>query len=141
MTNRSASTARRTRHGRSSSGCERHADVYTFGYTYWVRAETLSVREAREQLPSLLERFRRGERAPVYLGSHRRTEAVMLPVEVYDELMAQRQNAADQSLASLRVEGYTHNPAVEVVIERWVHGEITDAEMEREVHALYGVAE
>jgi PHD/YefM family antitoxin component YafN of YafNO toxin-antitoxin module len=106
-----------------------------------MRTETLSVREAREQLPSLLERFRRGDREPVYLGSHRRTEAVMLPVEIYDELMAHRQNAADQSVASLRLEGYTPNPAVEIIIERWVHGEMTDAEMERQVHALYGVGE
>lgn len=104
-----------------------------------MRTETLSVREAREQLPSLLDRFRSGDRRPVFLGSHRRTEAVMLPVEIYDELMAQRQEAAEQSLASLRVEGYTPNPRVEMIIEQWVHGEITDAEMERRVHALYGV--
>jgi PHD/YefM family antitoxin component YafN of YafNO toxin-antitoxin module len=102
-----------------------------------MRTETLSVREARELLPSLLDRFRNGDRQPVFLGSHRRTEAVMLPVEVYDELMAQRRNAANQSLASLRLEGYTPNPAVEMIVERWVRGEITDGELERQVQALY----
>jgi hypothetical protein len=52
--------------------------------------ETLSVREAREQLPRVLERFRNGDRTPVGVGSHRKTEAVMVPVEVFDELTAER---------------------------------------------------
>jgi PHD/YefM family antitoxin component YafN of YafNO toxin-antitoxin module len=104
-----------------------------------MRTETLSVREAREQLPSLLERFRRGDREPVYLGSHRRTEAVMLPVEVYDELMAHRQNAADQVAASLRAEGLTSSSSAQFIIEQWVHGKIDTPEMERQIKQLHGV--
>jgi len=45
-----------------------------------MRIETLSVREAREQLPTVLDRFRKGDRTPVGVGSHRKTEAVMVPV-------------------------------------------------------------
>src|SRR5262249_4629196 len=65
-------------------------NVYTTGYTTGMLIETLSVREAREQLPRVLERFRNGDRTPVGVGSHRKTEAVMIPVEVYDELTAER---------------------------------------------------
>lgn len=106
-----------------------------------MRIETLSVREAREQLPSLLERFRQGDRRPVFLGSHRRTEAVMIPVEVYSELVERRLNAVAQADASLRVEGFFPPSGIQVIIDRWVHGEITADEMERQVGALYGVSE
>jgi len=104
-----------------------------------MRIETLSVREAREQLPKLLERFRSGDRTPVGIGSHRRTEAIVMAVEVYDELTAERHHAARQAAASLRVEGLTPSIDVEVITERWIHGEITTAEMRKQVKELYGV--
>jgi len=63
----------------------------------------------------------------------------MLPVEVYDELMAQRQNAADQVAASLRVEGVAPSSAAQIVIEEWVHGKIDTPEMERRIKQLHGV--
>jgi PHD/YefM family antitoxin component YafN of YafNO toxin-antitoxin module len=64
--------------------------------------EPLSVREAREQLPSVLERFRNGDRTPVGVGAHRRTEAVMVPVEVFTELTAERARSVAQAEASDR---------------------------------------
>jgi fido (protein-threonine AMPylation protein) len=42
-----------------------------------VLIETMSVRETREQLPSVLERFCKGDLTPVGVGSHRKTEAVL----------------------------------------------------------------
>ncbi|QIS06149.1 TetR family transcriptional regulator [Nocardia brasiliensis] len=48
--------------------------------------ETMSVREARAQLTKILARFRGGDRTPVRLGSHRKTEAVLVPVGVFEEL-------------------------------------------------------
>lgn len=63
----------------------------------------------------------------------------MLPVAVYDELMAKRQSAADQVAASLRVEGFTPSPAAQFIIEQWVHGKIDTAEMERRVKELHGI--
>jgi PHD/YefM family antitoxin component YafN of YafNO toxin-antitoxin module len=104
-----------------------------------MRIDVLSVREAREQLPSLLDRFRQGDRRPVFLGSRRRTEAVMLPVEVYNEITEERAKSAAQALASLRVEGFVPRVDVQVVTERWIHGEITNEEMREQVRALYGV--
>jgi PHD/YefM family antitoxin component YafN of YafNO toxin-antitoxin module len=100
--------------------------------------ETLSVREAREQLPSVLERFRNGDRTPVGVGSHRRTEAVMVPVEVFDELTAERARAVVEAAASLRAEGLRPEASVEAITERWARGEISTAQMRDLVRRIYG---
>jgi PHD/YefM family antitoxin component YafN of YafNO toxin-antitoxin module len=113
--------------------------VYTIGYTIGVTMETLSVREAREQLPSVLERFRRGDRTPVGVGSHRKTEAVMVPVEVFDELTAERVRSLVDATASLRAEGLVADADVVAITERWVRGEISSAQMRDMVRRLYGM--
>jgi PHD/YefM family antitoxin component YafN of YafNO toxin-antitoxin module len=113
--------------------------VYTIGYTSWMLIETLSVREAREQLPSVLERFRNGDRRPVGVGSHRKTEAVMVPVEVFDDLTAERARSLTQAAASVRAEGLTVGADVEAITERWTSGEISTVQMRELVRRLYGV--
>lgn len=100
--------------------------------------ETLSVREAREQLPSVLERFRKGDRTPVGVGSHRKTEAVMVPVEVFDELTAERTRSLSQATASVRAEGLAASADVDAITERWARGEISTAQMRELVRQLYG---
>jgi hypothetical protein len=102
-----------------------------------VRFETLSVREAREQLPTVLDRFRNGDRTPVGVGSHRKTEAVMLPVEVYDELIAERASAVTEAAASLRAEGLSPGAEALAITERWARGEISTAQMRAAVRRLH----
>ena len=106
-----------------------------------MRFDVLSVREARERLPSLLERFRGGDRTPVFLGSHRRTEAVMLSIDTYHELTNRRRNAVAQATASTGAEGLEPSTQAEAIIDRWVHGEIDAQEMEQELAAIYGITE
>jgi hypothetical protein len=101
--------------------------------------ETLSVREAREQLPSVLERFRKGDRTPVGVGSHRRTEAVMVPVALFDELVAERAQSLVQAAGSLRAEGLEPSVAVQEIADRWARGELSTTEMRTAVRRLYGV--
>lgn len=101
--------------------------------------ETLSVREAREQLPKLLDRFRNGDRTPVGVGSHRKTVAVMVPVEVFNELTAERADSLAQAVASVRAEGLTVGVDVQAITERWTRGEISTAQMRNEVRRLYGL--
>jgi PHD/YefM family antitoxin component YafN of YafNO toxin-antitoxin module len=113
--------------------------VYIIGYTSGMLIETLSVREAREQLPSVLERFRNGDRTPVGVGSHRKTEAVMVPVEVFDDLTAERAQSLAQAAASVRAEGLPIGAGVEAITERWARGEISTAQMRELVRRLYGV--
>ncbi len=104
-----------------------------------MRLETLSVREAREQLPRLLDRFRNGDRTPVGVGSHRRTEAVVVPVEVYDELTSERIRAAASTAGSLRAEGLAISPEAEAITVRWTQGEISTAEMRALIRRLHGI--
>jgi hypothetical protein len=101
--------------------------------------ETLSVREAREQLPRVLERFRNGDRTPIGVGSHRKTEAVMVPVEVFDELTAERTRSLVEAASSLRAEGLVAGAEVQAIAERWARGEISTAEMRDLVRRLHGV--
>jgi PHD/YefM family antitoxin component YafN of YafNO toxin-antitoxin module len=56
----------------------------------------LATREARAQLPALLERFRRAgaDAEPVVIGARRRPEAVVLSYERYLKLAGGRQRVA-----------------------------------------------
>ena len=56
--------------------------------------DVLATREARVQLPALLERFRRAgaDAEPVVIGAHRRPEAVVLSYERYLQLIGGRQH-------------------------------------------------
>jgi PHD/YefM family antitoxin component YafN of YafNO toxin-antitoxin module len=100
---------------------------------------TLSVREAREQLPRVLERFRHGDRTPVGLGSHRKTEAVMLPVEVFEELTAERAQSLSDAVASVRAEGLHPSEGAEAIAQQWARGEISTARMRELVRQLHGL--
>lgn len=113
--------------------------MYTGGYTLSVRIETLSVREAREQLPTVLERFRNGDRTPVGVGAHRRTEAVVVPVEVFDELTAERARSLAQALGSVQAEGLEPSSDAAAIAQRWARGEISTAQMREQVRQLHGV--
>lgn len=102
--------------------------------------ETLSVREARAQLPGVLERFRNGDRTPVGVGSHRKTEAIMVPVEVFEELTAERTRSLTQAAASVRAEGLTVSAEAEAITARWARGEISTERMRELVRELHGIS-
>jgi PHD/YefM family antitoxin component YafN of YafNO toxin-antitoxin module len=58
--------------------------------------DVLATREARAQLPALLERFRQAgaDAEPVVIGAHRRPEAVVLSYERYLQLTGGRERVA-----------------------------------------------
>jgi PHD/YefM family antitoxin component YafN of YafNO toxin-antitoxin module len=58
--------------------------------------EVLATREARAQLPALLERFRQAgaDAEPVVIGARRRPEAVVLSYERYLQLAGGRERVA-----------------------------------------------
>jgi len=58
--------------------------------------DVLATREARAQLPALLERFRQAgaDAEPVVIGAHRRPEAVVLSYERYLQLAGGRERVA-----------------------------------------------
>ncbi|WP_433799377.1 type II toxin-antitoxin system prevent-host-death family antitoxin [Actinomycetospora sp. CA-084318] len=74
------------------------------------RAEVLSVREFRAGLADAIRHVR--EEGPVFVGPHRRAEAVLMSVEQYDELRGvgrrasvPRRVAVEEAVASVRAEG------------------------------------
>jgi PHD/YefM family antitoxin component YafN of YafNO toxin-antitoxin module len=69
--------------------------------------EVLSFREFRAGLAATLERVKQSPEAAVYVGAHRKPEAVIVSVERYQAMQeaADRQRAVAAALASVRAEG------------------------------------
>ena len=61
----------------------------------------------------------------------------MVPVEVFDELTAERARSLIQAAASVRAEGLTVGAEVESITERWARGEISTVRMRELVRQLY----
>ncbi|BCB86235.1 hypothetical protein Psuf_035480 [Phytohabitans suffuscus] len=61
----------------------------------------------------------------------------MVPVEVFDELTAERAGSLTQAAASIRAEGLTVGAEVESITERWARGEISTVRMRELVRQLY----
>jgi prevent-host-death family protein len=79
------------------------------------RAEVLSVREFRAGLADAMRHVR--DDGPVFVGAHRRAEAVLMSVEQYDELRGvarrapvPRRVAVEEAVASVRAEGLEPSP-------------------------------
>ena len=53
----------------------------------------------------------------------------MIPVEGYDELIAERSRSVASAAGSLRAEGLAPGAEVEAITERWARGEISTAQM------------
>lgn len=85
--------------------------VYTFGVQSIPR-EVLSVREFRAGLTGIIDEVNNDDGGPVFVGSHRRPEAVLMSVSQYQALQdaAERQRAIDEALASVRAEGLEPDP-------------------------------
>lgn len=64
----------------------------------------------------------------------------MVPVEVFDELTAERTKSLTQAAASVRAEGLAVGAEVEAITERWARGEISTARMRELVRQLYGAS-
>lgn len=62
----------------------------------------------------------------------------MVPVEVFDELTAERARSLTQAVASVQAERLTVSADAAAITERWVRGEISTAQMREQVRRLYG---
>jgi Antitoxin VbhA len=75
--------------------------------------------------------------ASVNRAEHRMTEAMMVSVEVFDELTAERNQSVAQAAASVRAEGLTISSDAEAIMERWARGELSTTQMRELVRKLY----
>jgi len=90
--------------------------------------EVLSFREFRAGLAATLKRVQASGSGPVFVGAHRKPEAVVMSVSQYQQLMeaAERREAVAEALASVRAEGL--EPSVEclALLEAIAAGEMDE---------------
>ncbi len=65
--------------------------------------EVITVGEAREALHRIAKAFDAGDGEPVYFGSHRRAQGVIVPVDVWEKLLENAEDDLDIDLARQRL--------------------------------------
>jgi len=68
-------------------------------------AKVITTGEARDALHQIAKRFDGGDGEPVYFGSHRRAQGVIVPVDVWEKLLEQAEDELDIGLARDRLAG------------------------------------
>ncbi len=59
--------------------------------------------EVRAALGQITRRFDAGDPEPVFFGSHRRAQAVLVPIVTWEKLLARAEDELDLDLASRRL--------------------------------------
>jgi antitoxin StbD len=65
--------------------------------------EVVTTGEARDALHRIARQFDAGEGEPVYFGSHRRAQGVIVPVDVWERLLEQAEDELDVEVAQERL--------------------------------------
>jgi len=78
------------------------ANPYDFPYDTFM-ADVVTTGEARVALHQIARRFDKGEGEPVYFGSHRRAQGVIVPVDVWEKLLEQAEDELDLATARKRL--------------------------------------
>jgi PHD/YefM family antitoxin component YafN of YafNO toxin-antitoxin module len=99
----------------------------------------MSFREFRAGLAGALDQVRRSPHAAVFVGSHRRAEAVLVSVEQYEALLeaAERQRAVAAALASVRAEGLEPSATDLTLFANVAAGQMTTDELRERVLSRY----
>jgi hypothetical protein len=66
-------------------------------------ADVLPTSEVRAALSKITKGFDAGDTDPVFFGSHRRTQAVIVPIAVWEKLLAHAEDELDLDLARRRL--------------------------------------
>jgi prevent-host-death family protein len=104
------------------------AAMYRLLYIFAMRPEVMSVSEFRAGLASTLKRVQDSEGEPVFVGSHRKPEAVVMSVAQYERLTdaAAWREAAEDALASVRAEGLEPSSEARDVLEHVAAGRLSE---------------
>lgn len=104
----------------------------------WV-PEVLSFREFRTALAATLKRVQDPEAEPVFVGAHRKPEAVVMSVARYEQLIgaAQRRADVDEALASVRAEGLEPSAEGLALLDGVATGSLSTDEARERVLARY----
>jgi PHD/YefM family antitoxin component YafN of YafNO toxin-antitoxin module len=115
-------------------------DVYALVYALVVAMPVvMSFREFRAGLAGVLDRVRQSPADVVYVGSHRRAEAVLVSVERYEALLetSERQHAVAAALASVRAEGLEPGADDLALFVQVAAGDLTTDELRERVLSRY----
>jgi PHD/YefM family antitoxin component YafN of YafNO toxin-antitoxin module len=101
--------------------------------------EVLSFREFRAGLAATLKRVQSPGYGPVFVGAHRKPEAVVMSVSQYEELVAaaERRDAVAEALASVRAEGLEPGPEALQMFTAVAAGTMMTDELRERVLAHY----
>jgi PHD/YefM family antitoxin component YafN of YafNO toxin-antitoxin module len=66
-------------------------------------AKVVTTGEARDALHRIAKEFDTGDGEPVYFGSHRRAQGVIVPVDVWEKLLEQAEDDLDLAIANERL--------------------------------------
>ncbi len=101
--------------------------------------EVLSFREFRAGLAATLRRVQEPGAGPVFVGAHRRAQAVVLSAAEYERLRgaAGRREAVDAALASVRAEGLEPDEHGLRLLEGMASGRLDAAEAVERLLAPY----
>jgi len=62
--------------------------------------------EVRAALGQITKRFDEGDTEPVFFGSHRRAQAVLVPIATWEKLLAHAEDELDTELVKRRLADY-----------------------------------
>lgn len=101
--------------------------------------EVLSFREFRTALSATLKRVQEPDAEPVFVGSHRKPEAVVMSVSRYRDLIDAAARRADvaEALASVRAEGLEPGPEGLALLDGVAEGRFTTGEARDQILARY----
>lgn len=98
----------------------------------------LSISELRGHLADAMTQVRACADTPVFVGRHRRPEAVLLSVDRYAQLVAEERRAAVASaMGSVRAEGLDVDPHGEAVLREIAEGTLTPSDARAQLVAHY----
>ncbi|MGE3286746.1 MAG: type II toxin-antitoxin system Phd/YefM family antitoxin [Pseudonocardia sp.] len=100
--------------------------------------QVLSFREFRENLAGTLRQVEAPDAEPVFVGRHRRAQAVVLSADRYARLVAlERREAVADALASVRAEGLEPSPEGLALLDAVAAGELSTEQATAAVLARY----
>lgn len=101
--------------------------------------QVLSFREFRAGLAATLKRVQEPDAEPVFVGAHRKPEAVVMSVSHYQHLRdrAERREAVAEALASVRAEGLEPSADGLRLFAAVAAGTLTTEEMREQILARY----
>lgn len=114
--------------------------MYTLCYTFAVEVpEILSVREFRAGLTGVLKQIQEPDSGPVFVGAHRKAEAVVMSVSRYLRLREAdvRRESVTEAIAAVRAESLESSKDCLAMFDAIAQGRMTPEEARERTLARY----